>query len=270
MESFRDRIGYDSGATPLEDTLAWAAAHDFHYIDFNADREPNILTGWTNERVRSVREACERHDIHLGLHTQSSINVAEYAPYLSEAVDEYLRANIDLAVRLNCAWVEVHAGYHFSSNLDDRKAHSLERLKRTADYAQRAGMMLMMENLNFEPNDAEIHYLAHNVEECRLIFDAIDPAMLRWAFTVNHAHLVPEGIDGFLEAFGVGRMEEVRLADNLGDKEIHLLPGQGNIDFAHLFKRLDEMGYQGHFMMALGNLQQKLDARDYFVRAFEG
>jgi sugar phosphate isomerase/epimerase len=269
MESFRDRIGYDSGVTPLEDTLEWASAHGFHYIDFNADRPPNILASWSDERIKAVREACERHDIHLGLHTQSSINVSEYAPFLSEAVDQYLTANIDLAVRLNCAWVEVHAGYHFSSNLEDRKSSGLERLKRTADYAQRAGMMLMMENLNFEPDDAEIHYLAHNVEECRYYFDAIEPEKLRWAFTVNHAHLVSEGIDGFLDAFGIGRMEEVRLADSLGDKELHLLPGEGTIDFASLFKRIEGAGYTGHYMMALGNLEEKLAARDYFVRAFE-
>jgi sugar phosphate isomerase/epimerase len=269
MESFRDRIGFDSGATPLEETLAWASEHAFHYVDFNADRPPNILTNWDDVRVAAVRAACERHDIHLGLHTQSSINVAEYAPFLSEAVDDYLRANVDLAVRLRCDWVEVHAGYHFSSNLDDRKSSALARLQRTIEYAKEAGMQLLIENLNFEPDDAEIHYLAHNVDECRYFFGSTDATALRWAFTVNHAHLVPEGIDGFLDAFGVDRMAEVRLADSLGDKELHLLPGQGNIDFAKLFKRLESSGFDGHYMMALGNLEQKLAARDYFVNAFE-
>ena len=269
MESFLDRIGFDSGATPLEETLSWAATHSFHYVDFNADRPPNILTNWSEQRVAAVKQACLSDGIHLGLHTQSSINVAEYAPYLSDAVDEYLKANIDLAVRLSCDWVEVHAGYHFNSNLDERKVSSLERLKRTVDYGQQAGMQLLIENLNFEPDNAEVHYLAHNIEECRYFFDAIDPSLLRWAFTVNHAHLVPEGIDGFLDEFGVSRMAEVRLADSLGDKELHLLPGQGNIDFSALFKRLESSGFDGHYMMALGSLEQKLEARDYFVRAFE-
>jgi sugar phosphate isomerase/epimerase len=164
---------------------------------------------------------------------------------------------------------EVHAGYHFSSDIEARKASARERLERTVAYAQSVHMQLMIENLNFEPTDAEVHYLAHNIEECRYFFDALDASALRWAFTVNHANLVPEGIDGFLDAFGIDRMMEVRLADNLGDKEIHLLPGQGNIDFAAMFKRIEGMGFQGHYMMALGNLEQKLAARDYFVRAYE-
>ena len=73
--------------------------------------------------------------------------------------------------------------------------------------------ILGLENLNAEPERAEVHYLAHTVEECRPYFNAIQSEAFGWAFTVNHAHLVPEGIGGFLDAFGVARIGEVRLAD---------------------------------------------------------
>ena len=35
----------------------------------------------------------------------SAINNAEYVPILSEAVDDYVNANFDLAVRLGCGWI---------------------------------------------------------------------------------------------------------------------------------------------------------------------
>jgi sugar phosphate isomerase/epimerase len=264
--SVRDRIGYDAGGTRLEDALAWAGANGLHYLDFNADRAANHLQSWSDERVKAIRATCERHEIHLGLHTASAVNVAELSPFVSDAVDTYLRANIDLARRLGCDWLVVHAGYHFSSDVDARKTAGLERLKRTVAYAENAAARLLLENLNFEPHDAEIHYLAHTVEECSYYFEAIASPHLGWAFTVNHANLVPEGIDGFLDAFGVDRIGEVRLADNLGDKEVHLNPGQGNIDFVSLFRRLEGAGYQGHYMMAFGNQADKLTARDFFVR----
>jgi sugar phosphate isomerase/epimerase len=258
-----DRIGYDAGGTRLEDALAWAAANALHYVDFNADRGPNHLNSWSDERIQAVRNTCARHDIHLGLHTASAVNVAELSPYVSDAVDAYLRANIDVAMRLGCEWLVVHGGYHFSSDIDARKVASLERLKRTVAYAEQARARLLLENLNFEPNDAEIHYLAHNVDECRYYFEAISSAHFGWAFTVNHANLVPEGIDGFLDTFGINRIGEVRLADNLGDKEVHLNPGEGNIDFASLFTRLESAGYQDHYMMAFGNQTDKLIARNF-------
>lgn len=263
--SLRDRIGYDAGNARLEDALQWAAANGFHYLDFNADIGPNRLDRWDQARVRAVRQACERHGVHLGVHTLSAVNVAEFSPFVSEAVDQYLRANIDLAVRLGCAWTIVHGGYHFSAALEARRSASLERLKRATAYAEDRGMLLLLENLNREPDEAEVHYLAYNVEECRYYFDAISSDRFAWAFTVNHANLVPEGIDGFLDAFGIARIGEVRLADNLGDREVHLKPGEGNIDFGALFHRLESAGYSRHYSMAFGSPEDKLQARELFA-----
>ena len=264
--NLRDRIGYDAGGTRLEDALAWAAENALHHVDFNADRGSNRLDTWSDERLQAVRATCARHDIHLGLHTASAVNVAELSPYVSDAVDAYLRANIDVAMRLGCEWLIVHGGYHFSSDIEARKTASVERLKRTVAYAERAKARLLLEHLNFEPDDAEIHYLAHNVDECRYDFEAISSPQFGWAFTVNHANLVPEGINAFIDAFGIGRMGEVRLADNLGDKEVHLNPGEGNIDFVSLFTRLESAGYAGHSMMAFGDQATKLAARDFFAQ----
>ena len=42
----------------------------------------------------------------------------------------------------------------------------------------------------------------------------------------------PEGWQGFLDAFGVENIGQVRLNDNMGEYEIHLVPGEGTIDFA--------------------------------------
>ncbi len=263
--TLRDRIGFDAGATHLEAALEWAAEHAFHYVDFNADREPNHLRSWSKDRVRAVREHCTRYGIHLGLHTLSGVNVAEFSPFVSEAIDEYLRANIDFAMRLGCEWIVVHGGYHFSANIEERKAASLEHLKRAVAYAEQAGARLLLENMNCEPRTAEVHYLGHTVEECRYYFEAISSEHFGWAFTVNHAHMVPEGIHGFLDAFGLDRLGEVRLADNLGDVEIHLKPGEGNIDFASLFKRLEASGYQHHYMMAFGSPADKIEGREFFV-----
>ena len=260
-----DRIGYDAGTTRLEDALASAANHGFHYLNFNADIGPNRLGLWANDRARSIRQSCADNDIHFTLHTASSVNIAEFSPRVSEAVDQYLTANMELAQALACDGVVVHGGFHFSSALDARMSASRERLQRAVEIAERLGVTLLLENLNYEPEDAEVHYLAHTVEECRYYFDAIDSANFGWAFTVNHANLVPEGADGFLDAFGIDRIGEVRLADNLGDKEVHLVPGQGNIDFERMFRRLESAGYDKYYTMAFGSMEEKLAARDLFA-----
>lgn len=265
----KQRIGFDAGNTKLEDALGWAAANDIHYVDFNADIGANQLHTWTDDRVQSVRRACETNDIHLGVHTLSAVNIAEFSPMVGPATDEYLKANVILAKRLSCEWVTVHGGLHFSANVEQRMQASLDRLKRVVRFAEAQGQRLLLENLNREPDDAEVHYLAHNVDECRRYFDEIDSEAFGWAFTVNHANLVPEGVDGFIDAFGVERIGCVRLADNEGTVEVHMIPGQGNIDFRAMFRRLAREGYKGHFTMAYGSNEDKLASRDWLVAQAE-
>ncbi|MGQ0663373.1 MAG: sugar phosphate isomerase/epimerase family protein [Pseudomonadota bacterium] len=261
--SLKERIGVDIGRRlRLEDGIAWAAANGVRCIDVEIDLAPNALESFTAERASGIRGALERHGVRLGLHTLSAVNIAETSPFVREAVDLYLKTYIDVAGRLGAGWIVVHAGYHFTADYDARLAASLERLARAAEYAEKAGAKLLLENLNREPDHAEVHYLAYDLRECRTYFDRIGSSHLGWSFTVNHAHLVPEGIGGFLDDLGLARLGEVRLADNLGDRELHLKPGEGNIDFRALFRRLESSGFRGHYMTAFGSLDDMLEGRE--------
>src|SRR6202163_1611171 len=210
--SLGERIGVDIGRKlPLEEAVEWAARHQVRFIDLQLDTGANALGTIDDKRAAAVRTACERHGIGLGLHTASAVNVAEYAPYVGDAVEHYLNAYVDAAVRLGAGWIVMPAGFHFTSDKAERTQAGRERLKRVVDYAERRGALVLLENLNKEPAAAEVHYLAHTIEEWRCYFDAIQSPALRLSFTVNHAHLVPEGIAGFVEAVDMGRVEEVRL-----------------------------------------------------------
>ena len=269
--NLRDRIGIDVGQKlSVEDAVAWAGDNDVSYIDCQIDVAPNALKSFDEARCAPIREAAAAQGLHLGLHTLSAVNIAEFSPYLSEAVDAYLRAYIDASLRLGAEWIVVHAGFHFTADVEFRKQVSLERLKRMAGYGEEKGAKLLLENLNWEPDRAEVHYLAHTVEECLYYFDRLDSPALGWSFTINHATLVPEGIAGFLDALPTDRMEEVRVADNNGEYEVHLYPGEGIIDFADMFRRVEATGFQGHYMNAFGTLDDMLRGRDDLVGRFPG
>ena len=97
-----DRIGIDIGSKKsVEDGLSWAAAHGLHYVDFRLDTSPEAFVAFTAERCAAIRTCAEAAGITIGLHTLSAVNIAEYAPYLAEAADQYLRAYIDIAKALN-------------------------------------------------------------------------------------------------------------------------------------------------------------------------
>lgn len=261
----RARIGVDLGRKlPVEEAIAWAVRNDVRYIDVQIDLAPNALEDIA-ARADEIAKARAEADVRLGLHTLSAVNVAEVSPFVRDAVDDYLRAYMDMAVATGAGWVVVHAGYHFTDDYKMRRDAGLERLKRACDYAEKVGTTLLLENTNREPDRSEVKYLACTIEECLYYFDNLNSPALGWSFTANHAHLYPEGIDGFLDALPFERCREVRLADCLGTVEEHLKPGEGNIDFGNMFKRMEGMGFSGHYMNQFGSLEDMLEGRDYLV-----
>jgi sugar phosphate isomerase/epimerase len=267
--ALKDRIGIDIGRrAKLEDGIAWAAEHGVRYIDIQLDTAANAITTFDDRRAGKVRESLEKHGLQLGLHTLSAVNVAEYSPFVGDAVEEYLKAYVDIFPKLGAKWIVMHAGYHFSSDKKMRMEAGLERLKRVVDYAEKKGALVLLENLNKEPDDAEVHYLAHTVEEWRYYYERIQSPSFRLSFTANHAHLVPEGIEGFVDALDMSQVYEVRLADCFRNGyEVHLKPGAGDLDFGDMFRRIENKGFKGHYTNAFTTLDDMLWARDYLAEA---
>ena len=265
--NLKQRVGIDLGRrVPVEEGIVWAAANDVHFIDAQTDIAPNQLESFDDERCKHVRKLAETHGVKLGLHTLSGVNVAEISPFCRDAVDEYLKAYIDLAVKVDAGWIVVHGGYHFTACREVRLQASLNRLRRLADYAESQNVLLLLENLNWEPVLAEVNYMPVTPAECMYFFKTVESAALRWSFTANHAHfLLGVGIDSFIDAMDFSLCSEVRLADNNGAYEIHQRPGEGTIDFGAMFAKIEGLGYEGHYMNGFASIDDMLTGRDYMM-----
>ena len=236
--TLKQRIGIDIGRrVSVEDGIEWASQNDVQIIDVQTDIHPNALESFDAKRIKGVRSAKEKHGLRLGLHTLSGVNVAEISPFCRDAVDSYMKAYIDLAPQIGAEWIVVHGGYHFTACRTIRMQASIERLKRISAYAEKKGVMLLLENLNWEPVLAEVNYMPVTPAETMYFFQQVQSPALRWSFTANHAHFLPGvGISNFIDAVDFSLCHEVRLADNNGSYEIHQRPGEGTIDFGAMFK----------------------------------
>ncbi len=264
----RSRIGIDVGKRlKIEDAIIWANKNEISHIDIQLDSGENLITTLDNDRCLKIRESLNLNQIKLALHTSSAVNVAEYAPFVSESVDLYLKNYIDISSKLNAEWIVVHAGYHFTNDIKLRMKEGKARLQRMAEYAEKNNALILLENLNKEPEDAEVHYLANTIEEWKYYWDINSPAF-KLSFTANHAHLVNEGIEGFVDSLDFNDVYEVRLADCFRNgKELHLPPGKGDIDFGAMFTLIEKRGFKGTYTNAFGSLQDMLDGREYLVNS---
>ena len=266
-KTLKQRIGIDIGRrVSVEEGIEWAATHDVDIIDVQTDIHPNALESFDDARIEGITQALDKHGIQLGLHTLSGVNIAEFSPFCRDAVDNYLKAYIDLAVKVGAGWIVVHGGYHFTACKTLRMQTAIDRLKRIAGYAEEKGVLLLLENLNWEPVLAEVNYMPVTPAECMHFFREIDSPSVRWSFPANHAHFLPGvGIANFIDAMDFSLCHEVRLADNNGSYEIHQLPGDGTIDFGAMFKKIEGTGYTGHYTNGFGTIEDMLAGRDYMV-----
>lgn len=266
--TLKQRIGVDIGRrVSVEEGIEWAHQNDVHFIDVQTDIHPNALESFDQKRIKNVRDAKEKYNLNLGLHTLSGVNVAEISPFCRDAVDDYLKAYIDIAPQLGAGWIVVHGGYHFTACRSIRMQAAIDRLKRIAAYAEKKNVLLLLENLNWEPVLAEVNYMPVTPAETMHFLTQINSPALRWSFTANHAHFLPGagGIEGFIDAVDFSYCHEVRLADNNGSYEIHQRPGEGTIDFGAMFKKIEALGYKGHYTNGFTTMDDMLAGREYML-----
>lgn len=273
--SLHERIGVDVGSKmSVEEAVRWAKENDVHYIDVCLDGGVIDPEAYDAETVDAITSLCDEHDISLGLHTVSSVNVAETAPYVGEGVDKYLRAYVDVGTKTGADRIIVHGGYHFADDAlitqDEMGTHervtaSIDRLNRLAEYVPEDGPTLLLENHNAEPEDSELQYMPVKLEECENYFEQLETDVVKWCFNAPHARLFPEGMDGYVERLGADLAQQVRINDNNGEVEEHLKPGEGDLDFAGLFDLLETDDFDGHYMMKFGTLDEMLESREYLV-----
>ena len=141
-----------------------------------------------------------------------------------EAMDEFKRA-IDVSEVVKFSRMVLHMGGS-RENADPRKRDAaFSTLEHLVLHARHAGVTLAVENTTSELGDPA--YLRSFVDETRL-------TGLRFNFDVGHANLVDGPAEERLEKSFTPMKDliaSVHLHDNHGDKDEHLLPYEGSIDW---------------------------------------
>jgi len=148
-----------------------------------------------------------------------------------EAMDELKRV-IDVADDLPYSRLILHMGGSRETADPRKRDAALSTLEHLILHAHHAGVTICVENTTSEMGDPA--YLRAFVDETRL-------AGLRFNFDIGHAHLaeLPEG-ERIEKSFAPLRelVSSVHLHDNHGDKDEHLPPFDGSIDWPGALKLL--------------------------------
>jgi sugar phosphate isomerase/epimerase len=146
-----------------------------------------------------------------------------------EAMDELKRA-IDVAEDLPFSRMILHMGGHRDTADPRRRDAAFSSLEHLVLHAKHVGVTICVENTTSEMGSPA--YLRAFVEETRL-------TGLRFNFDIGHAHLA-DGPEDERVATSFEAMRDhivsAHIHDNLGDKDAHLLPHDGSINWPAALK----------------------------------
>jgi sugar phosphate isomerase/epimerase len=195
--------------------------------------------------IRAMADALEAHKLQLvSLHAPTTRDISamrESGMPLSicevervrriEAMDELKRA-IDVADDLPYSRLILHMGGSRETADPRKRDAAFSTLEHLILHAHHAGITICIENTNSEMGDP--NYLRAFVDETRL-------TGLRFNFDIGHAHLAELPEDQRIErSFSPLRelIASVHLHDNHGEKDEHLPPYDGTIDWPAAIKML--------------------------------
>jgi sugar phosphate isomerase/epimerase len=186
-----------------------------------------------SQTVRGLADSLEEYELTLhSLHAPTqrdlapgresgfpiSISDAERVRRL-DAVDEVKRA-LEVAERIPFRYLVQHIG-HSRQEADGRSFDAaFNSLEHLAVFAKQRGVTIAIENTPGEFGSAAS--LVRFVKETHL-------RDLRFCFDIGHAH-IDGGVAASLDAMRE-RIVTTHLHDNHGEKDEHLLPGEGTIDW---------------------------------------
>ena len=241
---------------PFYDRFQAAADDGFEFVEF---------WSWTDKDLDKIKEAAEAAGIGIsGFNGDADYSLVD--PTHKEAYMDFLKKSVEAAKKIGAKSVTIHSNAlgdggivvdHYDNLSDTVKICPMfDTLKECAKLAEESGIQMNLEALNIT-TDHVGNFLATTqmaAEMTRLI----GSPKLKILYDVYHMQL-NEGCIGDTIRDYCDQMGHIHVADAPGRHE----PGTGEINYANVFKKLEEYGYEGRIgfeLMPLNNTAEAVKA----------
>lgn len=171
--------------------------------------------------------------------------------------EELIRRSIIGAGIMEAKWLIIHptsvndgTWYSHKKSL----AKNVELYKKYAELASKHKVNIAIENMIESKNARRF---ATSTEEMLELFDLLNDPIFGFCWDFGHAHLNKvDQVEG-LRALGKN-LKALHVADNRGEKDDHIAPYFGTIEWEPIMKTLTEIGYTGDFTYEIHNFTNGL------------
>jgi sugar phosphate isomerase/epimerase len=200
------------------------------------------------------------YDLQFSAHAPlSDINIGSLNERVREASLREVVNALKAARRMNIDVLTVHPGFYSSSGLLDRQKvlrTTMDSLSYIEKVSLDLGVRVALENM---PNMGQMT-MGRTPAELLQLLNGFEMDI---CFDIGHAH-TNNAMDDFLQH--KDRFINVHIHDNMGERDQHLMIGEGNIDFKKVLNGLS--GYKGRYVIEARSFMEAVQSRDRLEALF--
>jgi hydroxypyruvate isomerase len=235
MPKFAANLTMLFNESPFLERFAAAASAGFDAVEF--------LFPYEFETAK-LSELLKRHELKVILHNlpagdwgRGERGIACHPDRVEEFKQGVSRA-IEYATALGCPKVNCLAGIKPANvSAEAAKATLVSNLRYAAPRLADAGLDLLIEPVNSLDIPG---FLIDRSQPALDVIEEVGAPNFKLQYDIYHAQVMEGNIARTIER-NFARIGHIQLADNPGRNE----PGTGEINFFYLFRRIDELGYNG-------------------------
>ena len=253
---FRNGAGND----PI-DQLKFAADQGFTAWEDNGMMRKDV------DLQKRIARTMEQLDMTMGVFVSSGgFDRSEFTTSTSKDLHDRLRAQmrkaVEVAKRVNATWSTfVPGNVSQKLEMDYQTANAIENLKVCAEVCEPAGLVLVLEPLNWWRNHPGLFLT--KIPQGYLICKGVGSSSVKilddlYHQQISEGNLIPN-IDLAWDEIGY-----FQIGDNPGRKE----PTTGEINYKNVFKHIHEKGYKGVMGMEHGVSGKGVDGEKALIEAY--
>ena len=250
---------HHAGDDPL-DQLRFLADEGFRAL------EDNGMAGRSVEEQERIARTMSELDLEMGVfvaHAEfRAVTFASDAPEAVERIERDMRQAVEVARRVNARWCTVVPGtYRNDVEWDWQTANVIDNLKRAAEICEPAGLVMVIESLN--PWRDHPGLFLSKISQAHLLCRAVGSPSCKILDDLYHQQITEGNLIPNLER-AWDEIAYFQVGDNPGRNE----PTTGEINYAGIFRRLAERGFDGIIGMEHGNSQAGKEGERAVIDAY--
>lgn len=242
------------------------AANGFSYVDFWGGATHycafDTPLNQRQKRVSEIRKMMDERGLKMSVFTAEQIclypiNVASSNPYVRRNSMDIVKRYLEDTKEFGANYYFAQMGYSlFDENIEAAYGRSVEALCEMAEYAEKIGVKMVMEQL--QPYECN---LCFNKQTLKRLIDAVNSPYLTACVDCVAAAAAGETPSDYYDTFGT--IHHVHIAD--GEPTGHMCPGDGSNPLNDYLKIFVDKGYKGSVTLEINN-QMYFDNPDKAVQ----